>query len=165
MAGFGSLAKPYVENPYAGRITKVHWRKKDTVPCEGTVNLSGKWGTLDDNSFVNETTSASASGVLPLSYWRQEFNGFFAGASNNTRACNIDYIIASSATIAGTNETEENLDIGTLRPGQSFIVGIVRAGWLDVFAPSLPSQDRIFTYGFGEHRLLEVTLFTRTYDP
>lgn len=40
MAGFGSLAKPYVENPFAGWITKVHWRRGEIV-CGGTATAAG----------------------------------------------------------------------------------------------------------------------------
>lgn len=41
MAGFGSLAKPYVENPFAGRITKVHWRRRGDITCGGTATATG----------------------------------------------------------------------------------------------------------------------------
>lgn len=157
----GSLAKPFREAPHApGWIVNVHWKNRDE--CEGSTTLSGRWGTEDDNSFTQQTTGGGGGG---RAYWRVEWNAFFAGAWNNTAACHVTYAIDSTATIAGSSETENFTDSGLLLPGQSFIVGIIRGGWRDIYLAELPSLDREFTYGFGEYRLLDVRLITTTFDP
>lgn len=162
MASFGSVDNPF--NEAFGRIIEVHWKTSDTLPCGGETTMSGRWGTLEDNSFVQETTSVVSSGV-PISHWQMEFNGFFAGANNTSATCLVDYAISTTATLAGSTDTEENTYSGTLSPGQSIIVGIVRSGFQDDYAATLPSFDHVVLYGFGEYRLMEITLSTTTYDP
>jgi hypothetical protein len=163
MAAFGSVDNPF--NEAFGRIIEVHWKTEDTLPCDGTSSISGRWGTLEDNTFVQETTPAVITGSPRAGHWQMEFNGFFAGAINDTVACYVDYVISTTATLAGTTDTEENTYSGTLAPGQSIIVGIVRSGWQDIYAADFPSFDHVVLYGFGEYRLLEVTQFTESYDP
>lgn len=78
--GFGNLETPYVENPFAGWITKVHWRKGKPGPAPlrlvfGLVpvpggslgsSFSGQWAAVESGIEVGAATVAfPASTTIP----------------------------------------------------------------------------------------------------
>src|SRR4051812_35918862 len=123
--GFGNLATPYVENPFAGWIFNVHWKNR-SAECIGETTVTGFWGTNNDNLHEEGISGGGGGGLVYLLF---DSHGFFGGVWNTTAACNTLYTIASEATLAGTDDTETNLVSGVLTPGQSFIVGITEPGY------------------------------------
>lgn len=89
MAGFGSLAKPYVENPFAGRITKVHWRSGGSGP--GPLRLvfalhADTAGGLVDALLGTWTVSETGAedGSVTLSFAGGQADGFINASMNVT---------------------------------------------------------------------------------
>lgn len=86
MAGFGSLAKPYVENPFAGRITNVHWRNRGDGGLLSGTAIWVAWGGPPDPGYIDISayllTRLSQTGTLGIATTPyQVIIGTFAGFS------------------------------------------------------------------------------------
>jgi len=65
--GIGSPENPYVENPYAGRIVNVHWKKDrdEQPPLSATALLEATGPTalpFPTGSFINDLLTTAVSG-------------------------------------------------------------------------------------------------------
>lgn len=67
MAGFGNLSNPYVENPYAGWIIKVHWRSshesEPPLSASATLEVTGPaTAPFPPGSYINNMLTTAVSG-------------------------------------------------------------------------------------------------------
>ena len=105
--GFGSRLNPYVENPFAGRLTKVHWKKKQVAVTH--------YLTVRDSALVPPST-----GGFFFFGWSKNFHSAYFGVQNRTADRQVNYTL--SASDIGAAGGDSGAWSGTVAPGQRFIV-------------------------------------------